>query len=156
VYGGKGGICIKIATKSTMSKFRWRLLKRHLINSALIVIQQCCGSDECTKAGVSRRNTLQGSSSAVFTSVVLRDADGNVVVPHSVGNGKADLYDVFLEDHGINKTSALQTRSTSGVPVYKIGHPAPSKQKRDCPDDADFEQDGDQYTKTGKAIRKAA
>jgi hypothetical protein len=114
------------------------------------VIQQCCGED-CVEAGASRRDTIQ-SFSGTISSMVLTDVDGNIVVPHSVGDKRGSLLDVFLEDHGINETSALVTRSGYGAPVYKLGYNSSPRQKRDCDEDAIFNKDGDIFTKTGKNL----
>jgi hypothetical protein len=107
------------------------------------VVQFCCGTGDCSAAGVKRDGTYFGNT---MSSMVLRDEGGSVVVPHSVGDATGDKYDIFLEDHGVNRSSAIQARSASGVPVYKIGYDAPVE-KRACDT---FVQDGAPYTKTGK------
>jgi hypothetical protein len=105
--------------------------------------QFCCGTGDCTSAGVKRDGAIIGNT---LSSMVLRDASGNVIVPHSVGDATGDKFDVFLEDHGVNKSTAIQARSASGVPIYKIGYDAP-QQKRACDT---FTQSDAPYTKTGK------
>lgn len=113
------------------------------------VVQFCCGTGDCTAAGV-KRDSFWGST---MSSAVLRNDAGDIIVPHSVGDTAGDKFTVFLDDHGVNASSAIQSRSTSGVPIYRIGYDAPV-QKRACDT---FTQDGAPYTKTGKCesnIRK--
>lgn len=115
------------------------------------MVQFCCGTGDCGAAGVKRDGLSLGSS---YSSAVLRDNDGNVVIPHSVGDHAGDKYTVFLDDHGVNASSALQSRSEHGIPVYKIGYDAPVEEvrvekRKDC---SNFVQDGAPYTKTGTSL----
>jgi hypothetical protein len=81
-------------------------------------------------------------------SMVLRDSAGNIVVPHQVGTAGEDRSDVFLEDHGLNSSSVIKTRSASGTPVYKIGYaPENTVKKRGC----DQFTEGGRYTSTGES-----
>jgi hypothetical protein len=135
IYGGKGGVCFPGDTKATF------------------MVQFCCGLGDCTAAGA-KRSVGSDMSSAVF-----RDGDGNVVVPRAVGDHTGDKYDTFLEDHGVNSSSTIQSRS-AGVPVYKIGYDAPAVQdaplqKRKKCNKKGFVQEGARYTKTGKSLRIA-
>lgn len=129
------------------------------------MVQFCCGTGDCGAAGVGKRD---GLGSSTMSSVVLRDEQGSVVVPHSVGDHEGDKYGLFLEDHGINSTSVVQKRSVGGTPVYQIGYdpavvseievepvpattkraPEPILEKRKCDT---FKQDGAEYTKTGNS-----
>jgi hypothetical protein len=81
--------------------------------------------------------------------MVLRDAAGDLIVPQAVGSHTGDHFDTFLEDHGLNASTMIKSRSVSGTPVYKIGSaPAAPVEKRACDK---FEQDDKgTYTKTGK------
>lgn len=125
IYGGKGGICLEVETKATF------------------MVQFCCGTGDCTAAGVKRDGAIIGNT---LSSLVLRDASGNMIVPHAVGDASGDKFDTFLEDHGVNSSTAIQARSAEGVAVYKIGYDAPNE-KRACDT---FAQDGAPYTKTGE------
>ena len=82
------------------------------------MVQFCCGTGDCTSAGVERRDDLETSS---MSSQVFRDAAGDLIVPHAVGDATGDKFDIFLEDHGLNASSMVKSRSVSGTPVYKIG-----------------------------------
>jgi hypothetical protein len=83
-----------------------------------------------------------------MSSQVFRDAAGDLIVPHAVGDATGDKFDIFLEDHGLNASSMVKLRSVSGTPVYKIGYAAKAPIKKRACDT--FVQDGDTYTKTGE------
>jgi hypothetical protein len=82
------------------------------------VVQFCCGTGDCTAAGASR---IGGRDSISMSSMVLRDAAGDLIVPQAVGSHTGDHFDTFLEDHGLNASTMIKSRSVSGTPVYKIG-----------------------------------
>lgn len=116
------------------------------------MIQFCCGTGDCTAAGAEKRD----DGTLNLSSKVLRDADGNVLVPHSVGHRGTDMMDVFMEDHGLQNTTIVPSRTASGALVYRIGYPEEVQepedavndhvQKRDCDH---YDPDGAPYTKTG-------
>lgn len=107
------------------------------------MVQFCCGTGDCSAAGVKRDGTIFGNT---LSSAVLRDDAGSVVVPHSVGDvAGGDKFDIFLEDHGVNSSAAILGSSTGGIPIYKIGYDAPV-QKRACDT---FSENKAPYTKTG-------
>jgi hypothetical protein len=84
-----------------------------------------------------------------MSSMVLRDAAGDLVIPHSVGSASVDHYDAFLEDHGLNASTVIKSRSVSGTPVYKIGYaPEAPAEKRAC--DTFVQGDRGTYSKTGE------
>ncbi|PIA92334.1 hypothetical protein CB0940_09143 [Cercospora beticola] len=105
------------------------------------MVQFCCGSGDCAVSGVKRGlNTV--------SSVVLRDGSGNVVVPLGVGSESGDMMDVFMEDLGLNSSSVVESTSTSGMRVFKIGQ---NLAKRDCDS---FTPSGDTYTKADSVSSK--
>ncbi|KAF2718949.1 hypothetical protein K431DRAFT_305544 [Polychaeton citri CBS 116435] len=125
VVANRGGVCFKAEIKPSF------------------MIQFCCGTGDCTAAGVEKRD----DNSLVFSSVVLRDAEGDLVVPHSVGQDGIDRMPVFLEDYGVDNATITPSKTPSGALVYKIDLPQrTAKAKRDCDH---YEPDGDPYTKTG-------
>ncbi|KAF2029532.1 hypothetical protein EK21DRAFT_112904 [Setomelanomma holmii] len=127
IYGGRGGSCFGANTKSTF------------------MVQFCWGTGDCTSAGVKRDDLLE-SQANTFTSAIFADADGNLIIPRSVGDESGDKFETFMEDHGLNASSMVKSRSASGVPIYKIGYGRDAPvQKRACDD---FVQDGAPYTKT--------
>ncbi|PIA92539.1 hypothetical protein CB0940_05179 [Cercospora beticola] len=130
IYAGSGGVCFNgPGTKSTF------------------MIQFCCGTGDCTAAGASKRD----DNSAVASSVVLRDINDNILVPQSVGDSAGEKMDIFMEDLGLNSSTVLLARSTTGAPIFKVGHEEYEDNhhaitKRDCDT---FIADGAPYTKTG-------
>jgi hypothetical protein len=113
------------------------------------VVQFCCGTGDCAAAGVGKRDGFVESQSNTFTSAIFADAEGNLIVPHSVGDESGDKFDIFMEDHGLNASSMVQSRSASGIPIYKIGYaPEAAVEKRACDT---FAKDGEPYTKTGRS-----
>jgi hypothetical protein len=113
------------------------------------MVQFCCGTGDCTAAGASKRG-LAGTSSM---SAVLKDADGNMIVPTAVWAQGQDIMDQFLHDHGLNLSTVVQTVSDAGVSIFKPVEPLLSLsaaekpvEKRDCDK---FIQDGGEYTTVG-------
>ena len=108
------------------------------------MVQFCCGSGDCGSAGVpfKKRDGL----SADTGSVVFRDTEDNVIVPHSVGDAAGDLMDVFMEDMGLNSSIAYKTITDSGVPIWKIGYGTKAVEKRACDS---YTPNGGEYSKTG-------
>lgn len=112
-----------------------------------VMIQFCCGLTDCGKAGVRRRFGGSGQT----TSLVLRDDEGNLVVPHAVAENGKDLMAEFLYDHGINQSTSLESYSASGMTVYRLQpadgtNSASTVQKRDCDT---YIPDGGEYTRLG-------
>lgn len=124
--------CTRVNVANTFSEFpALKVLSMHVLklNSCAIVIQECCSDKGCEK-GSDNGNPIPppedgrkalGTSRKAFgaSSVVLRDAEGNLVVPRSVGSGSRATLDAFLEDHGLNASSVIQERSSSGPLVFK-------------------------------------
>lgn len=119
------------------------------------MVQFCCGVDDCTGAGVKRDGAILGGS---LSSAVFYNADGDVIVPQSVGDATGDKFDAFLDAHGLNSSSAIQTLSDSGTPIFKIGYDKVTEKrttkrkdmplkKRGCDK---FVMDGAPYTKTSE------
>lgn len=111
---------------------------------SIFMVQFCCGTGDCTSAGVEKR------SDGSFSSMVLRDSENNIIVPHSVGDASGDKMDVFMEDLGLNSSSVTMSQSSSGIPDFKVGYAAEetAKVKRDC---SSYTANGAPYTKTGSA-----
>ncbi|KAH7400516.1 hypothetical protein DE146DRAFT_754990 [Phaeosphaeria sp. MPI-PUGE-AT-0046c] len=82
-------------------------------------VQLCCGTQQCKDAGVERIGARSAYPGAGVSSVVLRDVDGNLIVPHSVGGAPGFTMDTFLEDQGFNASEMITERSSSGVLVFK-------------------------------------
>lgn len=81
-------------------------------------------------------------------SAVLRDADGNLIVPRSVGGAPGYTMDTFLEDHGYNASEMITERSSSGHLVFKKRSlPELSLEKRACDK---FVPEGEPFTASGK------
>jgi hypothetical protein len=76
------------------------------------MVQFCCGSGATAhrrRRPTSRRG-LSGGSSSSSMSAVLKDRDGNMIVPHAVWSNGQDIMDQFLLDHdGLNLSSVVQT-----------------------------------------------
>lgn len=97
-----------------------------MLKSPFTVIQECCISKGCEGgADIPEQDLPGGRIASGSSSLVLQDADGNLIVPLSVGGASSGvIMDTFLEDHGLNASSMVQERSASGVMVFK---------KRDAP-----------------------
>lgn len=115
-------------------------------------MQLCCGTEQCKAAGVERIGSRSAWPGAGVRSAVLRDVDGNLIVPHSVGGAPGYTMDNFLEDHGFNASEMITERSSSGALVFKKRSvPDISLEKRACDK---FEREGATYTGSGKCCSR--
>ena len=107
------------------------------------MVQFCCGTGDCTAAGANPKRGIGNT----YTSAVIMDTAGDVVVPLEVGDLGGDMMDVFMKDYGLNNTSVRRTISGDGTPVWKIGYGAEEElDKRDC--DTYTPAQGAPYTNT--------
>jgi hypothetical protein len=109
-------------------------------------VQFCCGTGDCSAAGVRKRNGA--GFSGTLTSAVFVDDKGGVVIPHAVGDAIGDNMNAFFEEHGPNTSSTIESLSAAGIPIYKIGYDAPAPvEKRAC---EKFVEKRNIHTKTGQ------
>ncbi|KAH7066255.1 hypothetical protein BKA63DRAFT_557792 [Paraphoma chrysanthemicola] len=105
IHGGRGGLCFATNTMTTF------------------MVQFCCGTGDYTSASVKRDGFIESQANIpTFTSAILANSEGDLIMPHSVGDEAGDKFETFLEAHGLNASSMVKSRSSSGTPVYKTGY----------------------------------